>query len=151
MSQQQQLSIPAIPLCVFFLCFSRVCEHLRSVISLEESILFDGFTPGRRSFRGFNPLIESLATERAAEDLVAQARKGADAAPGSSTALPEDADADTPITAFSNGPHRAPRRSPAQAARARQMERVLMPAATKPVAAPRGRAGKQQQQPARRH
>ena len=130
-----------------------MCNPPHSVISLEESILFDGFTPGRRSFRGFNPLVESLATEREAEDLVAQARKDADAARGSTAAstLPEDADADTPIAAFSNGPKpRGSRRSPAQAARARQMERVLMPAATtKPVAA---RGGKQQQQQsARRH
>ena len=139
--------------------FTHVCVSLvHSVISLEESILFDGFTPGRRSFRGFNPLIESLATEREAEDIVAKARKDADAAHGSTAAstLPEDADADTPIAAFSNTRTQRGGRNPAQAARARQMERVLMPATTKPVAAG-ARAGKpqqsqsQQQKPARRH
>ena len=142
---------------------SSQCSHMcvslvHSVISLEESILFDGFTPGRRSFRGFNPLIESLATEREAEDIVAKARKDADAAHGSTAAstLPEDADADTPIAAFSNTRAQRGGRNPAQAARARQMERVLMPATTKPVAAG-ARAGKpqqsqsQQQKPARRH
>ncbi len=34
---------------------------------MEESILFDKFTPGRRSFKGFNPTIESINAERKAE------------------------------------------------------------------------------------
>ena len=38
-----------------------------SVITLEESILFDKFTPGRRSFKGFNPTIETINAERKAE------------------------------------------------------------------------------------
>lgn len=136
----------------FFFHFISLHAHLFfSLISLEESILFDGFTPGRRSFRGFNPLVESLATEREAEDIVAQARRTADAAAAGKTGsvAPEDAEADTPIAAFSNGPRPQRRRNPAQAARARQMEAVLMPATVKPTASAHGRAGKMQ--PARRH
>lgn len=34
---------------------------------MEESILFDKFTPGRRSFKGFNPTIETINAERKAE------------------------------------------------------------------------------------
>lgn len=71
------------------------------MITLEESVLFDEFTPGRRSFRGFNPAIESLTTERKVEELVANARKTAEAQ-SSGTKSEYDAEADTPIEAFSN-------------------------------------------------
>lgn len=51
-----------------------------SVITLEESVLFDRFTPGRRSFKGFNPQLEALNAERRAEDAVAIAEAKAKAA-----------------------------------------------------------------------
>lgn len=37
------------------------------MITLEESILFDKFTPGRKSYKGFNPTIETINAERKAE------------------------------------------------------------------------------------
>jgi hypothetical protein len=43
-------------------------ETSASVISLEESVLWDRYTPGRRSWRGFNPAIEAMVVERKAED-----------------------------------------------------------------------------------
>ena len=99
-------------------------EFICSVISLEESILFDGFTPGRRSFRGFNPLIEALTTERQAEDLVSQARKESD-------------ESDQPIESFSNmrkrpEPSQTDPRIKSKTAmpskeKARQIEQLLMP------------------------
>ena len=94
---------------------------INSVISLEESILFDGYTPGRRSFRGFNPLIEALTTERQAEDLLTQAKKEAD-------------ESDHPIESFSNMAKRPSTKdqtrmkSKARAnsqEKAREMERML--------------------------
>ena len=61
-----------LPELVFFyiLSFLLVCLFVHSVITLEESVLFDGYTPGRRSFRGFNPAIEELTRERMAEEIV---------------------------------------------------------------------------------
>eukprot|EP01105_Mastigella_eilhardi_P017983 TRINITY_DN4150_c0_g1_i2.p2 TRINITY_DN4150_c0_g1~~TRINITY_DN4150_c0_g1_i2.p2 ORF type:complete len:147 (+),score=51.97 TRINITY_DN4150_c0_g1_i2:144-584(+) len=43
-------------------------EESTSVISLEESILFDNYTPGRRSFKGFNASIESVVATREREE-----------------------------------------------------------------------------------